>query len=148
MAVAGGLIALVEAFFVSRASRQIVFDLRTALFDHVQRLSLQYHSHKRTGDLIQRVTSDVRSLKDLFTDTAVNMIHSFMYFVGMIDCSVVAGLATRPGQMAATPFLADLDDLQHAHDPAVQPGRARQRRTALDRSLARHWVPSGSDPRV
>jgi ABC-type multidrug transport system fused ATPase/permease subunit len=83
MAVANGLISFLQAYFVSRASRQIVFDLRAALFNHVQRLSLQFHSNRRTGDLIQRVTSDVRSLKDLFTDTSVTMIHSALYLVGM-----------------------------------------------------------------
>jgi ATP-binding cassette subfamily B protein len=105
MAVAGGLIALLEAFFVSRASRQIVFDLRTALFDHVQRLSLQYHSHKRTGDLIQRVTSDVRSLKDLFTDTSVNLIHSFIYFIGMTVTLLLMDWQLGLASMAAAPLL-------------------------------------------
>ncbi len=105
MAAMGGLIALLEAFFVSRASRQIVFDLRAALFDHVQRLSLQYHSNKRTGDLIQRVTSDVRSLKDLFTDSAVNVLHSFIYFIGMTAVLLWFDWQLGLASMAATPVL-------------------------------------------
>jgi len=105
MAVMGGLIAFLEAYFVSRASRQIVFDMRAALFDHVQRLSLQFHSHKRTGDLIQRVTSDVRSLKDLFTGSAVNMIHSAMYLIGMTIALLLLDWQLGLASMAATPFL-------------------------------------------
>jgi len=105
MAVMGGLIAFLEAFIVSRASRQIVFDMRAALFDHVQRLSLQFHSHKRTGDLIQRVTSDVRSLKDLFTGSAVNMLHNAMYLVGMTVVLLLLDWQIGLASMAATPFL-------------------------------------------
>jgi ABC-type multidrug transport system fused ATPase/permease subunit len=105
MAIMGGLISLVEAFFVSRASRQIVFDLRTALFDHVQRLSLQYHSNKRTGDLIQRVTSDVRSLKDLFTDSAVNILHSFVFFIGMTVVILLMDWQLGLASMLAAPAL-------------------------------------------
>jgi len=105
MAVAGGMIALVEAYFVSRASRQIVFDLRAALFDHVQRLSLQFHSQKRTGDLIQRVTSDVRSLKDLFTDSGVNLIHSALYLIGMTVALLLMDWQLGLASMIAAPFL-------------------------------------------
>ena len=105
MAVLGGLISFLEAFFVSRASRQIVLDLRAALFNHVQRLSLQFHSNKRTGDLIQRVTSDVRSLKDLFTDTSVTLIHNALYFVGMTVLILFLDWQLGLVSMAAAPFL-------------------------------------------
>ncbi|RIK45528.1 MAG: ABC transporter ATP-binding protein, partial [Chloroflexi bacterium] len=37
--------------------------LRDFLFDHIQRLSFSYHSATPTGDLIERVTSDVDSLR-------------------------------------------------------------------------------------
>ena len=38
-------------------------DLRRTLYSHVQRLSLAYHDHKQTGDLISRVTSDIDAIQ-------------------------------------------------------------------------------------
>jgi ATP-binding cassette, subfamily B, bacterial len=40
--------------------------LRDFLFDHIQRLSFSYHSATPTGDLIERVTSDVDALRRFF----------------------------------------------------------------------------------
>ena len=41
--------------------------LRDFLFDHIQRLSFSYHSQTPTGDLIERVTSDVDALRRFFS---------------------------------------------------------------------------------
>ena len=38
-------------------------DLRRTLYSHIQRLSLAYHDHKQTGDLISRVTSDIDAIQ-------------------------------------------------------------------------------------
>ncbi len=47
--------------------------LRDFLFDHIQRLSFSYHSQTPTGDLIERVTSDVDALRRFFSEQAIGM---------------------------------------------------------------------------
>ncbi|GMV33636.1 MAG: ABC transporter ATP-binding protein [Chloroflexota bacterium] len=47
--------------------------LRDFLFDHIQRLSFSYHSATPTGDLIERVTSDVDSLRRFFSEQAIGV---------------------------------------------------------------------------
>src|SRR4051794_27324340 len=64
-----GLLVYLGAFWLNRAGRTIVFDLRAAVYDHIQRLSLQFHDRRSTGDLLTRVTSDVKSLRDVFTES-------------------------------------------------------------------------------
>jgi ATP-binding cassette subfamily B protein len=83
LAALDGLVSFLQALFVNRAGRMIVFDMRSIMFDHVQRLSLQYHSRRETGDLLQRVTSDVRALKEIFTGSLVEIAHSIAFFIGM-----------------------------------------------------------------
>ncbi len=46
--------------------------LRDYLFDHIQRLSVAYHSHASTGDLVERVTSDVDAVRRFFADQVVS----------------------------------------------------------------------------
>lgn len=47
--------------------------LRDFLFDHIQRLSFSYHSATPTGDLIERVTSDVDALRRFFSEQAIGL---------------------------------------------------------------------------
>lgn len=79
-----GLLSYWQTYHLTSAARYIVFDLRGALFDHVQRLSLQYHSRKRTGDLMERVTGDVSALSSIFTDSLVQVAYAALYLTGMV----------------------------------------------------------------
>ena len=55
--------------------------LRDFLFDHIQRLSFSYHSQTPTGDLIERVTSDVDALRRFFSEQAIGMGRIILLFV-------------------------------------------------------------------
>jgi ATP-binding cassette subfamily B protein len=55
--------------------------LRDFLFDHIQRLSFSYHATTPTGDLIERVTSDVDALRRFFSEQGIGMGRIIMLFV-------------------------------------------------------------------
>lgn len=78
-----GLFTYAQAYFINRAGRRIVFDIRSALFDHIQRVSLQFHSRKRTGDLLTRVTSDVKAINEALTESLLQVASSLILLVGM-----------------------------------------------------------------
>jgi ATP-binding cassette, subfamily B, bacterial len=67
------LLASLAAFFgdflSSRLAEEVVFELRVAIFGHIQRLSLTYHDDRRIGDLLARVTGDTDAIRDLFGST-------------------------------------------------------------------------------
>ncbi|GAB1470008.1 ABC transporter ATP-binding protein [Chloroflexota bacterium] len=54
--------------------------LRDFLFDHIQRLSFAYHSATPTGDLIERVTSDVDALRRFFSEQAIGVGRIILLF--------------------------------------------------------------------
>ena len=81
-------LALVEGGFAYLSSRlasysaeNITRRLRNFLFDHIQRLSFAYHSKTPTGDLIERVTSDVDSVRTFFNDQAIGVGRIILLFV-------------------------------------------------------------------
>ncbi|MBP7213973.1 MAG: ABC transporter ATP-binding protein [Anaerolineaceae bacterium] len=47
--------------------------LRDLLFDHIQRLPFAYHSEAKTGDLLERATSDVDTIRRFFGDQAIGL---------------------------------------------------------------------------
>lgn len=74
------LLALVEGGFAFLSGRLAAYTaegitrrLRDFLFDHIQRLSFSYHSQTPTGDLIERVTSDVDALRRFFSEQAIGV---------------------------------------------------------------------------
>jgi len=81
-------LAVVEGGFSFLSGRLAAFSaegitrrLRNFLFDHIQRLSFAYHSKTPTGDLIERVTSDVDSVRSFFNEQAIGVGRIVLLFI-------------------------------------------------------------------
>ena len=59
-----------EKYFTTSVGQWVTHDLRRTLYSRIQQLSLSYHDHKRSGDLISRVTSDIDAIQS-FINTAL-----------------------------------------------------------------------------
>ncbi len=73
-------LALVEGGFTAWSGRLasytaegVVQKLRNYLYDHIQRLTFTYHDRMRTGELIQRVSSDVDAIRAFFNEQAIGL---------------------------------------------------------------------------
>ncbi|CAM3896932.1 ABC transporter ATP-binding protein [Cohnella lubricantis] len=64
--------------------QKVIFDLRTALFKHIQRLSFRFFDKRSAGSVLVRVTNDVNSLQDLFTNGVVNSVIDIAQLLGII----------------------------------------------------------------
>ncbi|MFQ5576774.1 MAG: ABC transporter ATP-binding protein [Anaerolineae bacterium] len=80
-------LALFEAAFTflsgwlaARTAEGVTLRLRNFLFDHMQRLTFSYHDHMQTGELIQRVTSDVDAVRHFFADQGTQVGRITMLF--------------------------------------------------------------------
>ncbi len=69
--------------------------LRNFLYDHIQRLSFSYHSKTPTGDLIERVTSDVDALRRFFSEQAIGVGRIILLFV--INWAAILNLNVKLG---------------------------------------------------
>ncbi len=81
LAIFEGGFAYVSSRLASFSAESITRRLRNFLFDHIQRLSFSYHSKTPTGDLIERVTSDVDSVRTFFNDQAIGVGRILLLFV-------------------------------------------------------------------
>ena len=73
-----------QVFQTSRIGYQLVFELRRELFQHLQSLSLSYHSRARAGELLNRITTDTHNLRDTFTESALAFGTHLLTIVGML----------------------------------------------------------------
>ncbi|HEU5373885.1 MAG TPA: ABC transporter ATP-binding protein [Ktedonobacteraceae bacterium] len=62
----------------------IMLDMRSQMFDHLQRLSLNFFDHNPVGRLMTRLTNDVDSLNEMFTSGAISMLGDVLTIVGVM----------------------------------------------------------------
>lgn len=78
-AVEGGFTFL-SAVLASQTAEGITRRLRNYLYDHIQHLTFTFHSKNKTGDLIERSTSDVDALRRFYSDQAISIGRIILLF--------------------------------------------------------------------
>jgi len=83
-----GLIAIADAginmlgrWFSARIGEGLIFDLRTQVFEHVQRQSIAFFTRTQTGALISRLNSDVIGAQQAFTSTLSGAVSSLLSLI-------------------------------------------------------------------
>lgn len=80
----------------AQVSQAILIDLRTRVFQHTQRLSLEFHETYTSGRVISRQTSDLESISELLNSGIVNLVESILYsgfiLVGIFVVDWVSGV--------------------------------------------------------
>jgi len=89
LAIANSAITLAERWFSSRIGEGLVYDLRTAVFDHVQQLPVAFFSRTQTGALIQRLNGDVLGAQQAFTSTLSNVVSNVLSVVLVLGAMFV-----------------------------------------------------------
>jgi ATP-binding cassette subfamily B protein len=84
IAVVGAVSSYFEKYLTTSVSQWVAHDLRRTLYHHIQRLSLDEHDKRQTGDLITRVTSDIEAIQDVINSALLGMLVDVMTLVGMI----------------------------------------------------------------
>ncbi len=74
VAVAEAGISLVTRWLSSTIGEGLILDLRTAVFDHVQRMPVAFFTRTRTGALVSRLGNDVTGAQRAFSDTFSGVI--------------------------------------------------------------------------
>ncbi len=63
-----------QSFISSKISQGLIFDMRTKIFSHVQRMPLAFFTRVRTGALVSRLNNDVLGAQQAFTDVISTVI--------------------------------------------------------------------------
>jgi ATP-binding cassette subfamily B protein len=81
IAVADAGASLVQRFLSSRIGEGLIFDLRTRVFAHVQRMPVAFFTRTQTGALISRLNSDVIGAQQAFTSVLSNVVSNVISLV-------------------------------------------------------------------
>lgn len=81
LAVVSAALGVAERWVSARIGEGLIHDLRTAVFDHVQRMPLAFFSRARTGALVQRLNGDVLGAQQAFTSTLSSVVSNSLTVV-------------------------------------------------------------------
>jgi len=74
LAVIDALMSLGTRWYSSRIGEGLIFDMRTKVFEHVQRMSLAFFTRTQTGALVSRLNNDVIGAQQAFTSTLSGVV--------------------------------------------------------------------------
>jgi ATP-binding cassette, subfamily B, bacterial len=67
-------LSLAQRWYSSRIGEGLIFDMRTKVFDHVQRMPLAFFTRTQTGALVSRLNNDVIGAQQAFTSTLSGVV--------------------------------------------------------------------------
>ena len=72
----------------TRVSADILFDMRLALYEHLQRLSPRFYARTRLGDVIARINGDIREIQRVAAEAALAWVGNVLFLVGSLAMMV------------------------------------------------------------
>lgn len=93
LAIVQGTFTYISGSLAGRTGERVAQRLRNYLYDHIQRLTFTFHDKTKTGELIQKVTSDVDAVRRFIAQEATEFGRILMLF--MVNFAVLLTLNVR-----------------------------------------------------
>lgn len=94
-----------QLYLTSWVGQRIVFDLRSRLFSHLQRLSIRYIDQRGVGSIMSRVQNDVSVINELFTDGLIGILSDFVILIGIVTVMLATNWRLALLTFAVIPLL-------------------------------------------
>ena len=78
------VLEFLQTYFMQWTGQKVMFDLRSQIFRHLQRMHVGFYDKNPVGRLVTRVTTDVDALNEMFTSGVVSIFEDFFVLAGII----------------------------------------------------------------
>jgi len=78
------VLAFVQTYLMQWTGQKVMFDLRSQIFRHIQRMHVAFFDRNPTGRLVTRVTYDVDALNEMFTSGVVSIFEDVLVLAGIV----------------------------------------------------------------
>ncbi|MGB6059200.1 MAG: ABC transporter ATP-binding protein [Microthrixaceae bacterium] len=89
LTVIGAANSLLQRWYSARIGEGLIFDLRTEVFNHVQRQPVAFFTRTQTGSLVTRLNSDVIGAQQAFTSTLSNVVGNVATLIATLVAMLV-----------------------------------------------------------
>jgi ATP-binding cassette subfamily B protein len=82
--VLGFLISIVASYRYTAVSADVLFDMRLAVYEHLQRLSPRFYARTRLGEIVSRINNDVAEVQRVAADSLLSLISNQLFLAGSV----------------------------------------------------------------
>src|SRR3984893_9174548 len=91
--ITGFAVNIVSSYRYVRLSAECLFDMRLAVYRHLQNLSPRFLANRKIGDIVSRINNDIGEVQRICADTLLSVLSNILFLVGSL--AVMASLNWR-----------------------------------------------------
>ena len=99
------LLEYLQTYFMQWAGQMVMFDLRSEIFRHLQRMHIGFYDKNPVGRLVTRVTTDVDALNEMFTSGVVSIFEDVFVLAGILAIMLCVNWKLALITFAVLPFI-------------------------------------------
>jgi ATP-binding cassette subfamily B protein len=104
LAVVGGVIGVAQTWISNQVGQRVMHDLRAAVYAHLQRMSLAFFTHTRTGEVQSRIANDIGGVDSVVTSTATSIVQNVTTVVAVVIAMVLLDWRLAAFSLVLLPF--------------------------------------------
>ena len=99
------VLEFLQTYFMQWTGQQVMFDLRSQIFRHLQRMHVAFYDKNPVGRLVTRVTTDVDALNEMFTSGVVSIFEDVFVLLGILGIMLWMNWKLALITFAVLPFI-------------------------------------------
>ena len=84
ISIATGALGVLQTYMSNVVGQQVMHDLRSAVYRHLQRLSLAFFTRTRTGEIQSRISNDIGGVETVVTSTATSIVSNLTTVIATV----------------------------------------------------------------
>src|SRR6202030_3115213 len=104
VAVANSSFSVSQTYVSTRVGQRVMHDLRTAVYSHLQRMSLAFFTRTRTGEVQSRIANDIGGVDSVVTSTATSIVQNVTTVVATVVAMVLLDWRLAAFSLVLLPF--------------------------------------------
>ena len=80
----GFVFSIIASYRYVAVSADVLFDMRLALYEHLQRLSPRFYARTKLGEIVSRINNDVAEAQRVAADTLLSLVSNLIFLAGSV----------------------------------------------------------------
>jgi ATP-binding cassette, subfamily B, bacterial len=124
--VLGFVLNILSSYHYVRVSASVLFDMRLALYRHLQTLSPRFWARRKLGDVVSRINNDIAEVQRIASDSLLSVLSNVVFLIG--SAAIMIALSPRLFLVSLAAVPAGVWALQHyQHRLAARVRTVRER---------------------
>ncbi|HEX5226722.1 MAG TPA: ABC transporter ATP-binding protein, partial [Bryobacteraceae bacterium] len=120
--VVGFALNILSSYQYVRVSATVLFDMRLALYRHLQTLSPRFWASRKLGDVVSRINNDIAEVQRISADSLLSVLSNVVFLIG--SAAIMVALSPRLFLVSLAAVPAGVWALQHYRDRLASRVRA------------------------